>query len=230
MKINKTMRRLVLTALVASGMAGASAQAQTPYLNTFDSSSSPFRFDFGGNVTADSVAWAAGPTYDAGGIGSSGSAQLNWTWSGPSGGAAFTADIIFPGQNYAGATLTFDIMVASSGVAGGSGDYGYFEVWGRNTDGYTQVADAVAGGLVGGVVPGAGAWYQVSVTCPNSWTAIRALTFQDYNDAGRNIVGSETIYIDNLSITPVPEPSSIALVGLGVAGFLFVRRHRTARS
>jgi hypothetical protein len=228
MQTNKTMGRLVLTALVASGLAGASALAQTPYSNTFDSSSSPFYFDYG--TSGSSVSWASGPTYDAGGSGTSGSAQLNCTFTAPNQGDAFTAGIIYPGQNYAGATLTFDIMVASSGVPGGYGDYGYFQVWGRNTDGYTQVSDAVAGGLVGGVVPGLNAWYQVSVACPSSWTAIRALTFQDYNDAARNIVGSETIYIDNLSITPAPEPSTIALVGLGLAGLLFVRRNRTARS
>jgi hypothetical protein len=62
-------------------------------------------------------------------------------------------------------------------------------------------------------------------------TALRALTFDDYSDAAtRNINGNVQLYIDNLTLTPVPEPSTIALVGLGLAGLLFVRRNRTARS
>jgi hypothetical protein len=38
-----------------------------------------------------------------------------------------------------------------------------------------------------------------------------------------------TVYFDELSLTVVPEPSSIALLGIGMAGlFYFVRRHKMA--
>jgi hypothetical protein len=135
-----------------------------------------------------------------------------------------------PGQSYVGGTLSFDLYLDPSSTPGGYNDYGYFQIVARNTDGYNFDDTGADNGLIS-FVGAVGQWTHVSVAL-NSTTGnlVRALTLQDYNDAGRSINGSETIYIDNLALTPVPEPSSIALVGLGVAGLLFVRRGWTARS
>jgi hypothetical protein len=215
--------QIILAALVAGGLSAVSAQAQ--YLNTFGSSSSPFRFDYG-TVASDSVTWASGPTFDAGGSAGSGSADLSWTWasSGSGQGAAFTADLFGTDQNYVGATLSFDIYVASSSTPGTDNSYGYFQVFNRD-DGYAEGPGLFNESLVGGVVSATGQWQHVSVTLGADASTLRALTFQDY-DNGNNIAGSETIYIDNLSLTPVPEPSTIALAGIGLAGLLGIRRFR----
>ena len=97
MKKNVTVKYL-LSAVAALSLA-LSANAQ--YTNTFDSSSSPFRYDFGNAVTP-AVTWV---TNDAGGSPSSGSVKLNWNWDGSVGGAAFTADILSTSTDCAGATL-----------------------------------------------------------------------------------------------------------------------------
>jgi hypothetical protein len=62
-----------------------------------------------------------------------------------------------------------------------------------------------------------------------TWFFVCALiTIQDYNDSGRHITGSETLYIDNLALTPVPEPSTATLLGLGLCGAMsrIARRQR----
>jgi PEP-CTERM motif len=225
MKKNQFFWALAVTALTA-----VTVKAQ--YSNPFDATSSPFRFDFGTGVTANSVAWASGPTFDAGGNALSGSAKLSWTWNtaaaDPNGNsAAFTADIIgSPGQSFVGGTLSFDLYLDSSSIPGSLNDYGFFQVVARNTDAYTFDDTGVGNGL------------NTFVTAPNQWThfsvglnattgnLIRAITLQDYAGANRNIVGTQTIYIDNLQVTPAPEPSTIALAGLGIAGLFGIRRFR----
>src|SRR5450432_2631761 len=113
---------LALTAAIVT------AQAQPTYLNTFNTSSSPFRFDYGATTPAanHAVTFAPGPTYDAGGSAASGSAKLAWTFNyvaDGAGGATFTADIVFPATNVVGYTLSFDIMVDPSSTPGLLGDY-----------------------------------------------------------------------------------------------------------
>ena len=240
MKINKNMGRLLLMTAVAATLAAVTAQAQ--YLNTFDTPGSITTgtrtynppptwvgYDYG-NATADSVAWSS---LDAAGNPSSGSVELNWTWDyadNGAGSAGFTFDIYpYPGVSYVGGTLSFDLYLASSSTPGGYSDYGYFQVFTRDTS-YDDNATSLGEGL-STAAGGVGVWTLVTIPLDaTSGNSIRAITFQDYNDSGRSINGSETIYIDNLQLTPVPEPSSIALVGLGLAGLLFVRRNRTAKS
>ena len=49
------------------------------------------------------------------------------------------------------------------------------------------------------------------------------MTFWSYNDATRAINGAVTIQLDNITLTPVPEPSTTALVCLLLGGLLFRR-------
>ena len=221
--------QIILATLMAAGMLAITAQAQ--YSNPFNTTSSPFRFDYG-TATAAATAtatWASGPTFDAGGSVLSGSAKLSWTWNHVAdgdGSAAFTADILSPAQSFVGGTLSFDLYLASSSTAGVSGDYGYFQVVARNTDAYSFDDTGVGNGL------------NTFVTAPNQWThvsiplnattgnLVRAITFQDYAGLNRNIVGTQTIYVDNLHLTPAPEPTSLALAGLGLAALFGVRRFR----
>ena len=184
------------------------------FLNTFDNTSSfnnarnynppPMGsgFDYG-NSTANTIAWAAGPTYDAGGSSASGSFELNWTWdhtANGDGSADFTVDLFPQAIDCSGGTLSFDIMIDPSSTAGDAGDYGYLQVATRdNSYGLTFISGFGEGMLTaaGGAT---GTWGHVSIPL-GAGTSVRGLTFQDYNDAARAINGSETIYIDNLQVT-----------------------------
>ena len=199
MKKNVTVKYL-LSAVAALSLA-LSANAQ--YTNTFDSSSSPFRYDFGNAITP-TVTFG---TNDAGGspLGgypNSGSAALSWTWNGTAGGADFTVDFLYPAANYVGATVSFDIYVDPSSTPGGYNDYGYFQVNTRYTDNYTYGPSYVNSGIVPALVSTTGKWGHVSFVLGSEASALRALTFQDYNDSGRGISGPMKIFIDNFKITP----------------------------
>ena len=102
-----------------------------------------------------------------------------------------------------------------SSTPGNENDYGYFQVNTRYTDSYTYGTTYLGKGLVGAgnLVSTTGQWGHVSFILDNGADAqaVRALTFEDYNDSGRAIVGPETIYIDNLKVTPPPAVSYLVL-------------------
>ena len=95
MKNNKIKNLLAATAALFLGCQ-AYGQSAAGYTNSFNTSSSPMRYDFG-NAISPSVTFAtndAGGSL-AGGYPNSGSANLSWTWN-SAGGAVFTGDFIFP--------------------------------------------------------------------------------------------------------------------------------------
>jgi hypothetical protein len=154
-------------------------------------------YDFGADPAA-TVDWVSGPTYDAGGSSGSGSVELKWTWAG-SGNEAFTMDLFPSGQNLAGGTLSFDIMIDPSSTAGTNSDYGYLNVVARD-GGYGWNPTSLAEGLLTAAGGTVGTWAHVSIPLGSGAdSTVRALTFQISNDG--NISGSQTIYIDNLQLT-----------------------------
>jgi hypothetical protein len=185
----------------------AYGQSAAGYTNSFDTSFSPMRYDFG-SVLTPTVTFAtndAGGSL-AGGYPNSGSANLSWTFSYSTKGASgadFTGDFIYPAGNYAGATVSFDIYVDTNSTPGGYNDYGYFQVATRY-NGYTYGPSYLNKGLVGSgnLVPKAGQWGHVSFVLGAEAASLRALTFQDYTDSGRAMNGPMTIYIDNVKLTP----------------------------
>jgi hypothetical protein len=194
----------------------ASFQANSPNYNPPPMS---IRFDYGtfsAQLTAN-ASWSN--AFDNTGNGG-GSAKLAWNWDyvgDGAGSSAWTMDVN-PDGNTLYSQIDFDLLIGPGSASGASGDYGYFQVFNRdgNYGGFSQIAGGVS--LTGDQ----GVWQHFSGPLTGSTQGIRALTFQWYNDAGRAIVGPEAIYIDNLTLTPVPEPTSFVLLGL--AGMALVAR------
>jgi hypothetical protein len=250
MQSNRKMHRMLLTALVASGMATLSAQAWTWYpADTFSSAPgvpgdgssfvvgaanrtyNPFidqpwigsDSSSGTPAATETFTWASGAAYDAGANPSSGSANITWSWN-EGGGAekeAFDIDLYGSGQLLlGGGDLSFDYMVGSSSPLGLYGDGGYFQVFTKN-NGYTWDGGHVNAGLTSAGT--LGTWQHIDIPLA-SGTNVRALAFQIYG--GRNLVGTTSFYLDNLQL--IPEPSTIAMLVAG--GALLVGAVRRARS
>ena len=250
--------RLILTGLAAIGVAGISARADVvvdtfnnpgstvtsvgfPVYNSYglDASPSPLppnmRFDFGGSTAAAGyqIAWSP---FDAAGNPSSGSLKItvpmNVAVDGGNNKGAFTLDIYENGPlNFTG--LSFDVMADpnSAGEAAGiSAGIGYFQVANRDGSyGFNSIGSI--GEDLGATYTGysAGQWQHMSASLSGADSSVRAITFQLYGGPGQNDTGTEIFYLDNIVLT-VPEPSSMALVALGVAGWFCARRLRTAKS
>lgn len=169
----------------------------------------------------------------------------NGSGTGPGGGesAGFVLDLE-PSPGVTFSSISFYVMVdprtATNSLGTGStldayGGYGYFQIAAADTDAYNY--DSISNISVNGTNEGggyelgnpnytgsdAGTWEHV--TAPITTADTRALYIQDFNDyEGRNIDGYETIYIDDLVLTPVPEPASISLLALGLPALLKRRR------
>lgn len=161
-------------------------------------------YDFGDD-SSPTIAWAAGPTYDAAGSAASGSLEFSWAFAGGSGNEAFTMDLFPSGQNFSGATLSFDIMIDPVSTPGTNADYGYLNVIARDGN-YDWNVTSLGEGLLTAAGGTVGKWGHVSIPLgTGADSVIRGLTFQISNDGGIN--GPEIFYIDNLEIvnsTPLP--------------------------
>jgi hypothetical protein len=212
----KNRSRVALTVLMLAASMAVGRADVIYYQNTFDNSSSfqttanynpppiAVRFD-SGTATAQSTfsaAWASGPTYDAGGSSGSGSVKINWNWNFTADGAGSCAIVIdlFPAQITNASAISFDIMLDPASTPGGYGDYGYFQVATRDNS-YNWNNTSFAEGLITAVGGTPGVWAHVNIPLTGVNTNVRAITIQDYVDSGRAIVGPETFYIDNLTIS-----------------------------
>jgi hypothetical protein len=248
MQSNRKMHRMLLTALVATGMATLSAQAWTWYpTDTFDTAPgvpgdgssflvgaanrtyNPFidqpwigsDSSAGTPAATETFTWAG--SVDAANNPLSGSVDINWSWN-EGGGAekeAFNIDLYGTGQLLLSpGDLSFDYMVGANSPLGLYGDGGYFQVFTKN-NGYTWDSGHVNAGLASAGT--LGTWQHVDIPLA-AGTNVRALAFQIYG--GRNLVGTTTLYLDNLQL--IPEPSTIAMLVAG--GALLVGAVRRARS
>jgi len=200
--------------------ANADIVSPTQVLYTFDSGPAP--------ASWTGVAWSSGPVGWAGG----GALQATSTTSGWQNWNVT--------QNYAwqdnsqqtlqamavagNARLSFDILVDGSSFTPGVSDwYNVSFAANSNAGGWTQFDNIL----------GAGPWHD---SADNSlyvthidmsfaqlgWTS--TATWFQLNFAGNSGASPVDYYIDNLDAYVVPEPASLALAGLGVAGLLIFRR------
>jgi len=202
----------------------------TNYVNTFDTSGAiasgrnynppPMGAGYdSGDDSSPTIAWAAGPTYDAHGNAASGSISLGWAFAGGSGNEAFTFDILPSGQSFSGATLSFDIMIDPSSTAGTNGDYGAFGVATRDQN-YNWNGTSFYEGLLTAAGGAVGQWAHVSIPLgTGADSSVRALTFQDANDGDIN--GPELIYIDNVQIiNSTPQPPATITINTNRGSFI----------
>jgi hypothetical protein len=75
-----------------------------------------------------------------------------------------------------------------------------------------------------GSIPGLNTWYNGSVTAVAGAGATEAEVYLFFMDNGQTT--SDSVYFDNAQLTPTPEPSTLALAGLGGAGLLSLIRRR----
>jgi len=75
-----------------------------------------------------------------------------------------------------------------------------------------------------GSIPSLNTWNEGSVTAPAGAGATEAEVYLFFMDNGQT--SADSVYFDNAQLTPTPEPSTLALAGLGGAGALSLIRRR----
>lgn len=205
-------------ALLLAGSLTASAQS---FVNAFNNAGdiSSWRFDFGG--APGTVAWNATE-----GFGGAGALQLSMIFNTAQGGnnkSLFTYDKYGSAVDLTGYIVSFDVKVDSTSALDAFGGNGFLQTAIRNTGSYTyQDQSGLAGNL--SIAPG---WVHFSsIVDIGEGTQTRAFSVQDYGGPSQNINGNVTLYIDNFSVQAVPEPTTLALAGVGLAGMLIARRRR----
>jgi len=98
------------------------------------------------------------------------------------------------------------------------------DIWGDNGDRLNATGSGVA---LGGFVPGAGTLNEAAIVLGNGGrTIVNGFLFDEINDTnGVRLVENEIRFL--LDGTAVPEPGTLALFGISLAGLAAVRRRRS---
>jgi hypothetical protein len=207
--------------MLAAGVAAfllKNASAQVVYNESWENSLDGWGTVAGGNMTFGGFSTTTGVT--------EGSYSLvldSASGSGPNYGNQFASA--------ASTALTLDLANASSvtlDVYVPGGDFGYYLQWDlalnqqgglgyQSVDGYNYQASAIGSESV------------LTWTIPTSMQATLAANPTLATSVNLQIGGgftstSDAVYLDDFTITDVPEPSTMALCGLGMAGLVALRR------
>ena len=119
------------------------------------------------------------------------------------GASALSFDVYAPGGSFGG-YLQFDVDINNA-------DTGFVSL-----DSYSYPS-ATLGAESTITVP-------ISVALQAELAASLNPTTLDIQVGGGYSAGNETFYLDDIRLTPVPEPATLALFGLGMAGVMLLRR------
>lgn len=239
--MKNTSRNYLTIAMVALlGGFAAIAQAQTTVFsdnyNGYTAGQNVLSASDVGNLTSYSVIIASG-------VGTSGSQGLEWQ---ANFNAAYNgwlqSQLGYSGGNPSGNnslnlsdyTLSFD-MAIPSGIALGNLQVnlqGWAGLWysGAMTETGAHNINTTAVTVGSGfqhVSVNLGTWAVGSGFDPSSQTYQFQLQVNGWELAGGGPVTGEAIVVDNLQVAMVPEPSTVALVGLGMAGLCWLRRRNS---
>jgi hypothetical protein len=220
---NKRLMKLQKILVTTAAMVGIGVSANAAsLLYTFDTSASG---SDGGGFNAGTFAWnsslQAVQATDTGGgwtMGSGGGPQFEFAW--PSQSTVQAIAIAGDGR------LSFDFSVDPNSFVGTWTDWDYFQLhFAGNSNGGGWTQDAGGGNPVDtNYHPGtSGSWHFDESFAQMGWTP-SATYFQLAVGANSATGHSVQFYIDNISVSEVPEPTTFALIGLGTAGLLIFRR------
>ncbi|MCV2366081.1 choice-of-anchor J domain-containing protein [Paucibacter sp. DJ1R-11] len=122
-------------------------------------------------------------------------------------------------------------LISPELILGGAGSLSFFARTGA-TEGFSDTvkvyfnagADAATASftnLLGTVTLSTSGWTQYTIALPNAATGRIAFEYAVGDAATANLAA-----IDSVSVSAVPEPTSFALMGLGVLGLAFLRRRQ----
>ena len=193
----------------------AAAQASTVFSEGFDDLAATGWIMTNQSTPAGGVPWfqggSAGFSAQAGGATSY--AEANY-FSALNGTGSIDNWLISPEIALGGAsTLTFYARTETTTDFQDSFNVLFSSGSGTATSGFTAVLSSV--------VATTGGWTQYSVVLPSAATGRIAFEYLVGNADNANVIG-----IDTVSVSAVPEPSSYALMGLGLAGVALLRRRR----
>jgi len=122
-----------------------------------------------------------------------------------------------------------DASALSFDVYAPGGSFGYY----LQLDADIDNSDTGFVSLDGNAYPGATIGGETTFTMPISASLRTTLAASSNSTAlifqvgGGYSAGNETFYLDNIRLTPAPEPATLALAGVGMAGLMLFRRRNS---